>query len=163
LGAGTSIHLETQYSTYSLTDNAKPLAKNDPQDGSNPQEVLLEAKTIAVFEDDRTIFDAYKKALTQNGFTVLSLAENSQDLMNQLANINQIDCILSDYRLETTTGDLIIQQLRDSFGVDIPAIIITADTSPQHILLFKELNIEVLYKPVGYSEIIDAIQVLLKK
>ena len=163
LGTGTSIHLETQYSTYSLTDDAQPLVGTGSQDGSNPQEALLEAKTIAVFEDDRTIFDAYKKALTQNGFTVLSLAENSQDLMNQLANINQIDCILSDYRLETTTGDLIIQQLRDSFGVDIPAIIITADTSPQHILLFKELNIEVLYKPIRYSEIIDAIQVLLKK
>jgi DNA-binding response OmpR family regulator len=70
---------------------------------------------------------------------------------------------LSDYRLATTTGDLIIQQLRDSFGTDIPALIITADTSPQHIQLFKELNIEVLYKPIGYSEIVNAIKNLLFK
>jgi len=83
--------------------------------------------------------------------------------MNELANINQIDCILSDYRLETRTGDLIIQQLRDSFGTDIPAIIITADTSPQHIQLFKQLNIEVLYKPIGYAEIVEAIKLMLIK
>ena len=111
------------------------------------------------------IFNAghYQKALTQNGFSVLALSENSQELTSQLANINQIDCILSDYRLETTTGDTVIQQLRDSFSVDIPAIIITADTSPQHIQLFKELDIEVLYKPIGYSDIVSAIKLLLNK
>jgi CheY-like chemotaxis protein len=80
-----------------------------------------------------------------------------------LADINHIDCILSDYRLATTTGDLVIQQLRDSFGTDIPALIITADTSPQHIQLFKELNIEVLYKPIGYNEIVSTIKNLLFK
>jgi signal transduction histidine kinase/CheY-like chemotaxis protein len=162
LGVGTTFKIQTTYSTQSLNDEEAPAVQKVLHENVNPQEFLLEAKTIAVFEDDHTIFDAYKQALTQNGFSVLSLSENSQDLMNQLANINQIDCILSDYRLETTTGDLIIQQLRDSFSVDIPAIIITADTSPQHIQLFKELNIEVLYKPIGYSEIVEAIRLLLK-
>ena len=162
LGVGTTFKIQTTYATQSLNDEEAPAVQKVLHENVNPQEFLLEAKTIAVFEDDHTIFDAYKQALTQNGFSVLSLSENSQDLMNHLANINQIDCILSDYRLETTTGDLIIQQLRDSFSVDIPAIIITADTSPQHIQLFKELNIEVLYKPIGYSEIVEAIRLLLK-
>ncbi len=163
LGSGTTITLHTKYPSLPLRDGSESLIKNVSHESPSPQEVLLETKTIAVFEDDHTIFDAYKQALTQNGFAVLSLPENSQSLMNQLANINHIDCILSDYRLETTTGDLIIQQLRDSFGIDIPAIIITADTSPQHIQLFKELNIKVLYKPIGYSDIVDAIKLLLKK
>jgi signal transduction histidine kinase/CheY-like chemotaxis protein len=163
LGSGTTITLQTKYPSFALRDGSENLIKNVSHESPSPQEVLLETKTIAVFEDDHTIFDAYKQALTQNGFAVLSLPENSQSLMNQLANINHIDCILSDYRLETTTGDLIIQQLRDSFGIDIPAIIITADTSPQHIQLFKELNIKVLYKPIGYSDIVDAIKLLLKQ
>jgi len=161
-GAGTTFNVQTKYSATPLNDEPALKAQGALHANTHPQELLLDAKTIAVFEDDHTIFDAYKQALTQNGFAVLSLPENSQDLMHQLANINQIDCILSDYRLETTTGDLIIQQLRDSFSVDIPAIIITADTSPQHIQLFKELNIEVLYKPIGYSEIVEAIRLLLK-
>jgi K+-sensing histidine kinase KdpD len=163
LGSGTKFNIQTKYSTFAFTADAQTVSQSVPRESSSHQELLLEAKTIAVFEDDHTIFDAYKQALTQNGFVVLSLPENSQDLMNELADINQIDCILSDYRLETTTGDLIIQQLRDSFGIDIPAIIITADTSPQHIQLFKQLNIEVLYKPIGYSEIVEAIKLLLIK
>ena len=162
-GVGTTFTLNTQYSALALQDESKSSTHNALHDHLNPQETLWETKTIAVFEDDHTIFEAYKQALTHNGFAVLSLSENSQDLMKQLANINQIDCILSDYRLETTTGDLIIQQLRDSFSVDIPAIIITADTSPQHIQLFKELDIEVLYKPIGYSDIVSAIKLLLNK
>jgi len=163
LGSGTKFNIQTQYPTLALTADTLPTSQSVLMTRSGHQELLLEAKTIAVFEDDHTIFDAYKQALTQNGFIVLSLPENSQDLMNELANINQIDCILSDYRLETRTGDLIIQQLRDSFGTDIPAIIITADTSPQHIQLFKQLNIEVLYKPIGYAEIVEAIKLMLIK
>lgn len=162
-GSGTTFSIQTKYSTFSLIDETQSLAQRSSNMADGHQELLLETKTIAVFEDDRTIFEAYKQALTQNGFTVLALPENSQDLMNQLVNINKIDCILSDYRLETTTGDLIIQQLRDSFGDDIPAIIITADTSPHHIQLFKEMNIEVFYKPIGYSEIVESIRALLIK
>jgi signal transduction histidine kinase/CheY-like chemotaxis protein len=163
LGFGTIFKLQTKYSALALVDETQSFIQNGSQNSFATQEVLLEPKTIAVFEDDRTIFDAYEKALAQNGFLVLSLPENAQDLMNQLADINKIDCILSDYRLETRYGDQIIQQLRDSFGIDIPAIIITADTSPQHIQLFKELNIEVLYKPIGYNDIVNAIKLLLKK
>jgi CheY-like chemotaxis protein/anti-sigma regulatory factor (Ser/Thr protein kinase) len=162
-GAGTIFTLQTQYLALTLYDAAESSTHNTLNEHLNPQETLWETKTIAVFEDDHTIFEAYKQALTQNGFEVLSLSENSQDLMKQLANINNIDCILSDYRLEITTGDFIIQHLRDSFSVDIPAIIITADTSPQHIQLFKELDIEVLYKPIGYSDIVNAIKLLLNK
>jgi two-component system, sensor histidine kinase len=163
LGSGTAFSIQTPYSTTALPDHIEIFVDDSFQQAFRPQDILLEAKTIAIFEDDHTIFDAYKQALSQNGFKVLSLSENSQELMSQLANINRIDCILSDYRLETTTGDLIIQQLRDSFGLEIPAIIITADTSPQHIQLFKELSIDMLYKPIGYNEIVDAIKKLLKK
>jgi signal transduction histidine kinase/CheY-like chemotaxis protein len=163
LGKGTNCIVQTKYAAQALPEYDTPHPSKDKTGTVSGQQSLLSTKTIAIFEDDQTIFDAYKKALSENGFQVLSLPENSQDLMRDLAGINHIDCILSDYRLATTTGDLIIQQLRDSFGTDIPALIITADTSPQHIQLFKELNIEVLYKPIGYSEIVNAIKNLLFK
>lgn len=162
LGFGTTFNLQTQYAIATLPDIVKVFSADSTQHIMDSQNTLLEEKTIAVFEDDHTILNAYKKALTQNGFKVLSLSENSQELNSQLANVNCIDCILSDYRLATTTGDLIIQQLRESFGREIPAIIITADTSPHHIQIFRELSIDMLYKPIGYSEIVEAIKLLLK-
>jgi CheY-like chemotaxis protein/anti-sigma regulatory factor (Ser/Thr protein kinase) len=163
LGEGTNCIVLTKYAAQPLPEYVTPHPSKGKSGSTSGQQSLLSAKTIAIFEDDQTIFEAYKKALSENGFNVLSLPEKSQDLMRDLAGINHIDCILSDYRLATTTGDLIIQLLRDSFWDDIPALIITADTSPQHIQLFKELNIEVLYKPIGYSEIVNAIKNLLFK
>jgi DNA-binding NtrC family response regulator len=163
LRSGSTFSLQTHFSTTTLADHIEIFNNDSAELNFVSADHLLEVKTIAIFEDDHTIFEAYEQALTQNGFKVLSLSENSQMLMKQLANINSIDCILSDYRLKTTTGDLIIQQLRDSFSIEIPAIIITADTSPKHIQLFRELKIDILYKPIGYSDIVDAIKQLLKK
>jgi signal transduction histidine kinase/ActR/RegA family two-component response regulator len=163
VGEGTTFTLQTKYKTSEIPGNLEALVKPGANPPVNLQASLLEARNIALFEDDPTIFHAYEQALMQNGFTVLALSENSEELASQLANINHIDCILSDFRLKNTTGDLIIQQLRDSFGIDIPAIIVTADTSPKHIRLFKALDIEVLYKPIGYSNIVDAITSVLNK
>jgi signal transduction histidine kinase/CheY-like chemotaxis protein len=163
VGKGSTFTLQTKYQTSEIPGNLDIPVKPKLTLPTNHQESLLESRNIALFEDDPTIFHAYEQALMQNGFTVLSLSEDSEELTSQLANINHIDCILSDFRLKNTTGDLIIQQLRDSFGIDIPAIIVTADTSPKHIKLFKALDIEVLYKPIGYNSIVDAITSLLNK
>ena len=65
---------------------------------------------------------------------------------------------MSDYRHHHTTGDVLIQKLRDSYNEEIPAIIVTADTSPSHIQLFAELNIQVLHKPVSFQEVAAAIK-----
>jgi len=43
--------------------------------------------------------------------------------------------------------------LREEFYDDIPACIITADTSPQHLELFDQLNIHVLFKPIDIQKI----------
>jgi CheY-like chemotaxis protein len=163
VGEGTTFTLQTKYKTSDIPGNPEIPVQAAVNHPINHQSSLLDARNIALFEDDPTIFHAYEQALMQNGFTVLALSENSEELASQLANINHIDCILSDFRLKNTTGDLIVQQLRDSFGVDIPAIIVTADTSPKHIRLFKALDIEVLYKPIGYNNIVDAITSLLNK
>jgi CheY-like chemotaxis protein len=50
-------------------------------------------------------------------------------------------------------GVFFIQKLREEFNEDIPACIVTADTSPQHLELFDHLNIHVLYKPIDIQKI----------
>jgi signal transduction histidine kinase/CheY-like chemotaxis protein len=161
LGVGTTFNIQTTYSISQLSDvDNEPIEDVNIPDIFN-RNVSFATKVIAIFEDDLTIFHAYEKLLAQQLCTVISLSENSDVLASQLANINRIDCIISDFRLQHTTGDLIIQQLRDSFGIDIPAIIITADTAPEHIQLFNALNVTVLYKPIGYEDIVNAIQPLL--
>lgn len=168
IGAELSVHSEVDIGTkfdiqtsYTIVEPVgQDVEMNQPAVADHLHDLSFQRKVIAIFEDDPTIYQLYTKLLTQRGCIVLSLSENLEELTAQLANIDRIDCILSDFRLKSTTGDQIIALLRDSFGVDIPAIIVTADTSPAHIQLFKELNIVVLYKPIGYDEIVDQIKLL---
>ncbi len=118
----------------------------------------LQGKYIAVIEDNPIIVEAYRQTLASKGAYVQVLSENESELDAQLESIDRIDCILSDYRLSQTTGDVLIQKLRDSYNEEIPAIIVTADTTPSHINLFAKLNVKVLHKPISFHEIALAIE-----
>jgi CheY-like chemotaxis protein len=115
-----------------------------------------------VIEDNPIIVEAYRQTLSNMGAYVEVLSENEHDIDVQLETLGHIDCILSDYRLRTTTGDVLIQKLRESYNEDIPAIIVTADTSPSRINYFAMLDIQVLHKPVSFNEITLAIESIIQ-
>lgn len=117
--------------------------------------------TVAVIEDDHHITEGYRYILSENGATVVCLSEEPQSWDAQLVGVERIDGILSDYRLKTTTGDVLIQTLREHFNQDIPALIVTADTSPSHIQLFRELNATVLHKPISFADVLSTISALM--
>ena len=121
----------------------------------------LQGKYIAVIEDNPIIVDAYRQTLANKGAYVQVLSEQPSELDAQLATIDRIDCILSDYRLSQTTGDVLIQKLRDNYNKEIPAIIVTADTSPSHINLFAQLNVQVLHKPISFHDVAAAIEKIM--
>lgn len=118
----------------------------------------LQGKHIAIIEDNPIIVDAYRQVLVEKGAHVEVLSEFAAELDIQLASIDHLDCILSDYRLSQTTGDQLIQKLRDNFNYEVPAIIVTADTSPKHMHLFEGLNVQVLHKPISFLEVSQAIE-----
>ncbi len=127
----------------------------DPS-GDDPHR--LQGKCIAIFEDDETILEAYRQTLSARGIRIVVLSEHEQALQDQLESINHIDCILSDYRLQLTTGDLLIEKLRENYNREIPAVIVTGDTSPDQIHVFAELNVRVLHKPVTFQKIVSTIE-----
>jgi CheY-like chemotaxis protein/anti-sigma regulatory factor (Ser/Thr protein kinase) len=160
IGVGTNFNIQTSYQTVGMLASNFETFQDSALDNKN--NISFERKVIAIFEDDPTIFKAYTKLLTEQDCNIISLSENFDEMSKQLVSVDCIDCILSDFRLEHTTGDQIIQFLRENFGMDIPAIIVTADTSPDHIQLFSNLNVVVLYKPVSYDEIVNQIKLLVQ-
>jgi DNA-binding response OmpR family regulator len=102
-----------------------------------------------------------RQVLTEKGAHVLVLSEYEAELDVQLASIDHLDFILSDYRLKQTTGDQLIQKLRENFNDDVPAIIVTADTSPSHMHLFENLNVQVLHKPISFHEVTQQIEQIM--
>jgi two-component system, sensor histidine kinase len=121
----------------------------------------LQGKFIVVVEDNPVIVEAYRQTLADKGASVGVFSEDESAFDQQLETMGRIDCILSDYRLNQTTGDVLIQKLRDSYNEEIPAIIVTADTSPSHINLFAKLNIQVLHKPASFHEVAAAIEKII--
>ena len=155
---GTSFIIKTNFSSNELMEN-------DTQD--LPLEALsTEIKsgknnfTIVIFEDDENIAKAYVENFINRGCRAFRLSEDVELLQSELLNIDKIDCILSDYRLKKTTGDKLIQFLRESFNEEIPALIVTADTSPSRLKLFENFNIKVLHKPIEMQEILFNIDLI---
>jgi signal transduction histidine kinase len=157
LGQGTTFTLETR---YPIGDPAKgKLAWPEPDAAGKAGALSISGKTIAVIEDDQAILEAYRHALASRGVHVIVIEEEPQALEQQLATFEggPIDFIISDYRLRSTTGAEMIHRLREAFNQEIPALIVTADTSPAHITHFAQLNIAVLHKPVSFQEVMSVI------
>ena len=159
LGKGSQFRVKTPFSIFKNQNEMDALEARSKT--SNAQRTL-QGKQIVVIEDNPIIAEAYKQTLSNLGAYVELLSERESEIDVQLETLGHIDCILSDYRLRTTTGDVLIQKLRENYNEDIPAIIVTADTSPSRINYFAMLDIQVLHKPVSFHEITLAIESIMQ-
>lgn len=103
---------------------------------------------LGILENDEALLQAYYQYFTQAGYTVHIVPYEETAFHECLALLPPLDFIVSDFRLGPKDGLYFIQQLREEFNQDIPACIVTADTSPQHLDLFSQHNIDVMYKPI---------------
>jgi len=114
----------------------------------------FQSKHIGIIENDRGLLDAYAYFFSNAGFVVHLIPIVEDELHDYLLGISQLDFILSDYRLDSGNSLHLIQRLRGEFNSEIPAVILTADTSPENLKTFIELNIQVIYKPVEAKEVL---------
>jgi len=71
--------------------------------------------------------------------------------------------IIADYRLrEDKTGDEAIALIRDELNRDIPALIITGDTSPERVREAAQSGTRLLHKPVTPNVLVAAVRELLQ-
>jgi signal transduction histidine kinase/CheY-like chemotaxis protein len=155
LGHGSTFRVKTPYRVQRSTSFADA-APAPP--GGIPS---LHGKWVAVIEDDPHIVEAYRDAFTRRGAHVVVLPEKIDLLDRELAHLSQLDLIVSDYRLRDTTGDLLIERLRESFNDDIPAVVVTADTAPAHAERFRRMGVELLHKPLAFRTLLATAEALL--
>ena len=151
-GRGASFIVRTPYPWQEEVESQQ----DEPMTAApNHDRFSLKDKVVAVIEDDPVVCEAYRQTFGKKGAVVILLPDDPVVLLRELELVDRLDLIVSDYRLRGTTGDTVIQTLRESFNSDVPAIIVTADTSPDHIHRFQQLNIPVLHKPASFQQIID--------
>ncbi|PIT77701.1 hybrid sensor histidine kinase/response regulator [Limnohabitans sp. B9-3] len=171
VGKGTVFTIHTPFTISKDQGNSPPTALTDPsQLTSNlpnfEEEVRLSESTpayhLGIIENDYSLKEAYLEYFTNAGYQVHLIPHSEDAFTEYLVDMPKLNFILSDFRLGTKDGIYFIQKLREEFNEEIPACIVTADTSPQHLELFSQHNIDVLYKPINIKRIEEFISGCLK-
>jgi signal transduction histidine kinase/CheY-like chemotaxis protein len=103
---------------------------------------------IVCIENDSAILDGMKTLLTAWDAEVIAVADPDAAIEAIEAAGRGVTGLLVDYHLDRGNGVAAIRDIRRRFGDTIPAILITADRSPQLRAAAREENIAVLNKPV---------------
>jgi DNA-binding NtrC family response regulator len=159
IGKGSVFTVHTRFPVIpSQRNNHRPhCLAPDTAKAYDPHQYELQApassRHLGILENDEALLLAYQQYFTQAGYCVHLLPYEQKAFHECLALLPKLDFILSDFRLGKKDGLYFIQQLREEFNHDIPACIVTADTSPQHLELFSQHNIDVMYKPIDIQTV----------
>ncbi|NOJ48921.1 PAS domain-containing hybrid sensor histidine kinase/response regulator [Bradyrhizobium archetypum] len=103
---------------------------------------------IVCIENDPAILDGMKTLLTAWDAEVIAVADPEAAIAAIESSGQSVTGLLVDYHLDRGNGVAAIREIRRRFGENIPAILITADRSPNVRAAAREENIAILNKPV---------------
>jgi CheY-like chemotaxis protein len=109
----------------------------------------LAGRLVAVIDDEADVRSGMHKLLEGWGCRVFAGEDASTVIARLTAERIVPEVVLADYRLRgNTTGVQAIQALRDHFGIDIPAAIVTGDTAPERLAEARSSGHLLLHKPL---------------
>jgi two-component system, sensor histidine kinase len=108
---------------------------------------------ILVIDDDQAVLHATKTLLNAYGHDAIgaSCAEEALSMANQ--HRNEIDLVLMDYRLPNGwNGIRLIESIRTAIDWELPAVMVTGDTSINSLQELEMSGIALFHKPFDPSE-----------
>ncbi len=128
-----------------------------------PHQTNIAGCLILLVDDDEMILDAARGLLEQWGCRVMT-AIDIKTAMQLLMDAPELPhAMICDYRLRgTETGVDAVTMICEEFNVDIPALLLTGDTSPNRILELRDTGLPVLHKPIRDHELRRALSMLLQ-
>ncbi len=120
---------------------------------------LVGLRVLAI-DDDEAVRLGMQSLLQSWGCHCITAA-SSTEALECLDDITP-DLIITDFRLRhEETGKQVLQALRAYLGTNVPAIIMTGDTSPQRLRDAQSTSALLLHKPVSTGQLRDAIVQLI--
>lgn len=116
-------------------------------------ESVANPMTILLVEDEDAIRLTLRDYLERKGYQVL-VASDGVGAIKHLLDNEEIDLIVSDYRMETLGGDYWIRFLK-RYCSDIRILVTSGFLRPEFPIPF-----DVLYKPFDYAELEEMIRTL---
>ena len=157
IGQGTMFHLEIRAGDLIL-----PLSHESSVTSFESTDVP-DGTLVAVIDDNVNVRKGMESILESMNIKVIS-AESAIYLIRKLRFCKLTPhIIVADYRLlNNQTGDRAIHQVRSEFGISIPAMIITGDTSPSRMNELASCGFELMHKPVEPIEFLRRVSRLVR-
>jgi PAS domain S-box-containing protein len=116
---------------------------------------------ILVIDDEPSVLNATRLLLELEGYQVIA-ATNREEALQHGQEHSDIDLLVSDYHLkEDQTGLNVIAGIRDQLARNIPAIVVTGDTSSVIRKLPSDQHLRLASKPIDAQELLTLIDDLL--
>jgi signal transduction histidine kinase/CheY-like chemotaxis protein len=116
------------------------------------------SRSLLVIDDDPDVLDSMRLLLTSWGHQVTAVLTPDCAMRavreRQQKGMPIFDAILSDFRLaENTSGIDLVRSIRQASGMEIPAIVITGDTSVDSLRYIAAAGVRILHKPLDADEL----------
>lgn len=129
----------------------------------NTELLPLHGKHILVVDDDELVLTSTSTILAAWGGEVSS-AGSLQEVQALLSGARHWDLIISDYQLGVAeTGLDVIAAVHARLGIQIPAILISGDTSPELLQLANSAGHHLIHKPVKPAKLRSLVMFLLEE
>ena len=141
VGIGSSFSIVLTAGNIALIQNTDTLTSYSGQRDEQGMRVL-------VIDDEESVREGMQAVLERWGCTVI-LSESVEEAANKIGDSAPPHIFIVDYRLrDGKTGAQAIEYLRNVYGSDIPALIITGDTSPDRLQEAHDSGHTLMHKPV---------------
>lgn len=125
----------------------------------------LEGLRVLVVDDEESVRTSTALALRHYGMHVDAadgLAQAQRLALDLRSAGGQFDVIVSDLRLrDEENGIDLVAQIRQIFGKQIPALLITGDTAPERVRQAQVSGLRVQYKPMKMDALIEEMSLLV--
>ena len=139
--------------------SAKDAPADDPDEFHAPDQGTASGLIILI-EDDVHVADAWGHLLEAEGYRVATAASatESRALINHIDEVPAL--IVSDFNLlDGSTGVEAVTEIRDYYDVNIPAFIVTGDTSKVVKDAHPVENSTLMNKPVNTARLLAAARI----
>jgi PAS domain S-box-containing protein len=115
------------------------------------------APVILCIDDNPAVLDSVTMLLDVVGFDVFQ-AEHGEAAMAHIDSGLRPDILLSDYRLPGDNGIEVVKRIRETLSDNLPAIMMSGDTSAKEIQNSGLERLEVMTKPVDVKRLVALIK-----
>ncbi|CAN7552107.1 hybrid sensor histidine kinase/response regulator [Pseudorhodoferax sp. LjRoot39] len=144
VGEGTRVHLDMP-----AAGGAEPVVG-----GSSHALPAMIARRVLVVDDDAAVLSAYRHALASLGCKVHAVS--TVEAACAVVAKEPVEVAVVDYRLDDTDGLQTVRRLREH-RPGLPAVLVSADSSPEMLAAALQLGMPCLRKPVTDASLAQAI------